>query len=133
MKILLTGSEGFIGSHLTEKLVGLGHNVKAFVLYNSFNSLGWLDTCDNKILENLEIITGDIRDPSGVNEATKNCEVIIHLLALIAIPYSYNSTQTYIDNISGTLNLLQAAKYNIKKFIHIYKRSLWYNKLCSYR
>lgn len=120
MKILLTGSEGFIGSHLTEKLVELGHNVKAFVLYNSFNSLGWLDTCDNKILENLEIITGDIRDPSGVNEAAKNCDVIIHLAALIAIPYSYNSTQTYIDtNISGTLNLLQAArKYNIKKFIH---------------
>lgn len=120
MKILLTGSEGFIGSHLTEKLIKLGYNVKAFVLYNSFNSLGWLDHCDKKILENLEIITGDVRDPHGVNEAVKDCDVIIHLAALIAIPYSYHSTQTYIDtNISGTLNLLQAArKYNIKKFIH---------------
>ena len=120
MKILLTGSEGFIGSHLTEKLIRLGYNVKAFVLYNSFNSLGWLETCDKKFLEDLEVITGDIRDPHGVNEAVKGCDVIIHLAALIAIPYSYHSTQTYIDtNISGTLNLLQAArKYNIKRFIH---------------
>ena len=120
MKILITGSEGFIGSHLTEKLVKLGFKVKAFVLYNSFNSLGWLDHCDPQVIKNLEIFTGDIRDSHGVKEAIKDCEIIIHLAALIAIPYSYHSPETYIDtNIKGTLNLLQAAKEKgISKFIH---------------
>ena len=120
MKILLTGAEGFIGSHLTEKLVSLGFNVKAFVLYNSFNSLGWLDYCDPKIINNLEIFTGDIRDSFGVKEAMKDCDIVIHLAALIAIPYSYYSPETYIDtNIKGTLNLLQASREKeIEKFIH---------------
>ena len=120
MKILITGSEGFIGSHLTEKLVKLGFNVKAFVLYNSFNSLGWLDHCDPKVIKNLEIFTGDIRDSHGVKEAIKDCDTIIHLAALIAIPYSYHSPETYIDtNIKGTLNLLQASREKgIRKFIH---------------
>lgn len=120
MKILLTGSEGFIGSHLTEKLVKLGFEVRAFVLYNSFNSLGWLDYCDPEIIKNLEIFSGDIRDSHGVKEAIKDCDVVIHLAALIAIPYSYYSPETYIDtNIKGTLNLLQAARdRGINKFIH---------------
>ena len=109
MKILITGSEGFIGSHLTEKLVKLGFKVKAFII--SFNSLGWLDHCDPQVINNLEIFTGDIRDSHGVKEAIKDCEIIIHLVALIAIPYSYHSPETYIDtNIKGTLNLLQALK-----------------------
>ena len=111
MKILLTGSEGFIGSHLAEKLIKLGFNVKAFVLYNSFNSLGWLEHCDPDVIKNIEIFIGDIRDSHGVKEALKDCETVIHLAALIAIPYSYYSPETYIDtNIKGTLNLLQAAK-----------------------
>ncbi len=120
MKILLTGSEGFIGSHLTEKLVKLGHKVKCTVLYNSFNNYGWLENIDKKILNEIEICFGDIRDFSFVKKSAKNCEAIIHLAALIGIPYSYTSPKSYIDtNIVGTLNVLEAAKeLNVKKLIH---------------
>lgn len=118
-KILITGADGFIGSHLTEALVRAGHEVKAFVLYNSFNSWGWLDQC-TEIEGQFEIFSGDIRDPHGVKAAVNNVDCIMHLAALIAIPYSYHSPDTYVDtNIKGTLNLLQAARENeIKSFIH---------------
>ena len=113
MKILVTGADGFIGSHLTEKLVRDGHDVRAFTYYNSFNSNGWLDYCSEDIKGNFEIFSGDIRDPFGVNTSVKDCEVIFHLAALIAIPYSYHSPSTYIDtNVNGTLNVLEAAKSN---------------------
>jgi dTDP-glucose 4,6-dehydratase len=119
-KILITGAEGFIGSHLTEYLVREGFNVKAFVLYNSFNSWGWLDTLPKDIKENFEVFCGDIRDPHGVKEAMKNCDTVLHLAALIAIPYSYHSPDTYIEtNIKGTLNVLQAARdLGVKRIIH---------------
>jgi len=113
MKILVTGADGFIGSHLTEKLVRDGHDVRAFTYYNSFNSNVWLDHCSVDTKEIFEIFSGDIRDPFGVNTSVKNCEVIFHLAALIAIPYSYHSPSTYIDtNVNGTLNVLEAAKSN---------------------
>jgi len=120
MKILLTGSEGFIGSHLTEQLVKLGHKVKCTVLYNSFNNYGWLETLDKKVLSNIEICFGDIRDYSFVRKSMKGCEVTMHLAALIGIPYSYVSPKSYIDiNVSGTLNILEATKeLNIGKLIH---------------
>jgi len=119
-KILVTGADGFIGSHLTEELVRRGHKVKAFVLYNSFNSWGWLDNSPREILENLEIFSGDIRDPHGVKTAMAGCDVVMHLAALIAIPYSYHSPDTYVDtNIKGTMNLVQAAKeLGVERFIH---------------
>ncbi len=119
-KILVTGADGFIGSHLTEKLVKRGYSVKAFVYYNSFNNWGWLDHSSKEIKKRLEIFTGDIRDPFGVNKAVKDCNIIFHLAALIAIPYSYHSPATYVDtNINGTLNILQAARANnIEKIIH---------------
>ncbi len=119
-KILVTGADGFIGSHLTEKLVRLGYNVRAFVFYNSFNSWGWLDHSPEEIKENLEIFAGDIRDPHGVRQAMKGCDVVFHLAALISIPYSYHSPDTYIDtNVKGTLNIAQAAReLGISKVIH---------------
>jgi len=119
-KILITGADGFIGSHLTELLVREGYDVKSFVLYNSFGSLGWLDNVDKDVLDNLEIFKGDIRDPNAVRSAVRGCEKILNLAALIAIPYSYYSPDSYVDtNIKGTLNLLQAAKdLNINQFIH---------------
>jgi len=119
-KILVTGSDGFIGSHLTEKLVRQGYQVRAFVFYNSFNSWGWLDHSPKEIKENIEIFAGDIRDPFGVHTAVKGCDIIFHLAALIAIPYSYHSPATYIDtNIKGTLNVMQAGRANnIEKIIH---------------
>ena len=111
MKKLVTGADGFIGSHLTEKLVQQGHKVKAFVYYNSFNSWGWLDTLPKEIMNEVEVFTGDIRDPHGVKEAMKGMEDVYHLAALIAIPFSYHSPDTYVDtNIKGTLNVLQAAR-----------------------
>ena len=118
--ILVTGADGFIGSHLTEELVRKGYKVRAFVLYNSFNSWGWLDTVSKEIRENIEVFSGDIRDPYGVKEAMKGCDVILHLAALIAIPYSYHSPDTYIDtNVKGTLNILQAAReLGVKHVIH---------------
>lgn len=118
--VLVTGADGFIGSHLVETLVKHGFNVKAFVMYNSFNNYGWIDTLDKSIVNQLEIIPGDIRDPFGVNKAIKGCEAIFHLAALIAIPYSYHSPATYIDtNVKGTLNILQGAiDHNVQKVIH---------------
>jgi NAD dependent epimerase/dehydratase len=120
MKILVTGADGFIGSHLTERLLNNGHTVRAFVLYNSFNSWGWLDYAPRKIHDNLEIFPGDVRDPHGVKEAMTGCDVVLHLAALIAIPYSYHSPDTYVDtNVKGTLNILQAAReLGVKKVIH---------------
>jgi dTDP-glucose 4,6-dehydratase len=110
-KVLVTGADGFIGSHLTEILVKAGYDVRAFVYYNSFNSWGWLDTLPENIKKNMEIFSGDIRDPHGVKTALKGCEVIYHLAALIAIPFSYHSPDAYVDtNIKGTLNVLQAAR-----------------------
>lgn len=110
-KILVTGADGFIGSHLVETLVDKGYNVKAFVYYNSFNSWGWLDSFPKEKLEKIEIFTGDIRDPNGVRTAIKGCDVVFHLAALIAIPYSYHSPDSYVDtNIKGTLNVLQACR-----------------------
>lgn len=110
-EILVTGADGFIGSHLTEELVKQGNKVKAFAYYNSFNSWGWLDTLPKDIMEQVEVITGDIRDSNGVKEAMKGVEEVYHLAALIAIPFSYHSPDTYVDtNIKGTLNVLQAAR-----------------------
>ena len=111
MKILITGADGFIGSHLTETLVREGCDVRAFVFYNSFNSYGWLDSCADDVKGKFEVFAGDIRDPFGVKEAMKNCDVVLHLASLIAIPFSYNSPDSYVDtNIKGTLNILQAAR-----------------------
>ena len=119
-KVLVTGADGFIGSHLTETLVRQGFNVKAFVLYNSFNSWGWLDSLSDDVKNNLEVFSGDIRDPNGMRQAMKDCDKVLHLAALIAIPYSYHSPDTYIDtNVKGTLNIIQAARdLNISKVIH---------------
>lgn len=118
--ILVTGADGFIGSHLTEALVRLGFKVRAFVMYNSFNSWGWLDHCSPEVKGQFEIFAGDIRDPHGVKEAMKGCEAVLHLAALIAIPYSYHSPDTYVDtNVKGTLNVLQAAReLGVVRVIH---------------
>jgi len=119
-KILVTGADGFIGSHLTETLVRQGEDVRAFVLYNSFNSWGWLDHAPPEIKRELDIFAGDIRDPHGVLEAMRGCDLVFHLAALISIPYSYHSPDTYIDtNVKGTLNVVQAAKeLGVEKVIH---------------
>lgn len=110
-KVLVTGADGFIGSHLTEHLVRLGADVRAFVYYNSFNSWGWLDEAGEDIKQSLDVFAGDIRDPHGVRTAMKDCDVVMHLAALIAIPYSYHSPDTYVDtNVKGTLNVVQAAR-----------------------
>ncbi|MDW7671642.1 MAG: NAD-dependent 4,6-dehydratase LegB [Bacillota bacterium] len=112
-KVLVTGADGFIGSHLTEELVKQGHQVRAFVCYNSFNSWGWLDTIPKAILAEMEVFPGDIRDPNGVREAVKGTDSVFHLAALIAIPFSYHSPDAYVDtNIKGTLNVLQAARHH---------------------
>ncbi len=118
-KVLVTGSDGFIGSHLTEELVKKGYQVKAFAYYNSFNTWGWLDTLPKEIMENVEVFTGDIRDPNGVRTAMKGIEGVFHLAALIAIPFSYHSPDSYVDtNIKGTLNVLQAARdCNLEKVL----------------
>lgn len=110
-KVLVTGADGFIGSHLVEQLLKQGCDVRAFVFYNSFNSWGWLDSLSSETLKNLDVFSGDIRDPNGVREAMVGCDVVFHLAALIAIPFSYHSPDSYVDtNIKGTLNVLQAAK-----------------------
>lgn len=119
-KILVTGADGFIGSHLTEHLVRMGADVRAFVYYNSFNSWGWLDEADANIKQSLDVFAGDIRDPHGVRTAMKGCDVVMHLAALIAIPYSYHSPDTYVDtNVKGTLNVIQAAReLGIERVVH---------------
>lgn len=110
-KALVTGADGFIGSHLVEKLLNDGYAVKAFTYYNSFNSWGWLDTLPADKLQQIEIFAGDVRDPNGVRTAMKDVDTVFHLAALIAIPYSYHSPDSYVDtNIKGTLNILQAAR-----------------------
>jgi NAD dependent epimerase/dehydratase len=111
MKTLVTGADGFIGSHLVEELIKQGHQVKAFCYYNSFNSWGWLDNFPKELLDQIEVFTGDVRDPNGVRTAMKGCKQVYHLAALIAIPYSYHSPDSYVDtNVKGTLNILQAAR-----------------------
>ena len=110
-KVLVTGADGFIGSHLVEALIREGKQVKAFCYYNSFNSWGWLDNLPKEILDQIEVFTGDIRDPNGVRTAMRGCKEVFHLAALIAIPYSYHSPDSYVDtNVKGTLNVLQAAR-----------------------
>lgn len=110
-KVLVTGADGFIGSHLTESLLEKGYEVKAFAYYNSFNTWGWLDTLAKEKLDQIEVFTGDIRDPNGVRTALKGTDAVFHLAALIAIPFSYHSPDSYVDtNIKGTLNVLQAAR-----------------------
>lgn len=119
-RVLVTGADGFIGSHLVEALVSRGYKVKAFVQYNSFSSWGWLDSISNDILQSIEIFEGDIRDPNGVRTAMADVTSVLHLAALIAIPYSYHSPDTYVaTNVNGTLNVLQAAKqFGIDKVVH---------------
>ena len=119
-KILVTGADGFIGSHLTEALVRAGHDVRAFVYYNSFTSWGWLDHAPPDIRKQLDIFAGDIRDPHGVKTAMKGCDTVMHLAALIAIPYSYHSPDSFVEtNIRGTLNVLQAAReLGVGKVVH---------------
>jgi NAD dependent epimerase/dehydratase len=110
-RILVTGADGFIGSHLTEALVRAGIEVRAFVFYNSFNSWGWLDTIDRELRDGLDVFTGDIRDQGGVRSAMQGCDVVLHLAALISIPFSYHSPEAFVDtNIKGTLNIVQAAR-----------------------
>lgn len=119
-QVLVTGADGFIGSHLTEALVRQGHEVRAFTLYNSFNSWGWLDHCAADVRGKFEVFSGDVRDPNGVRTAMKGCDTVLHLAALIAIPYSYHSPDTYVDtNVKGTLNVLQAARdLGVSRLIH---------------
>ncbi|MEQ9165042.1 MAG: NAD-dependent 4,6-dehydratase LegB, partial [Fulvivirga sp.] len=118
-KVLVTGADGFIGSHLVERLLEEGCNIRAFCFYNSFNTWGWLDALSKEKLELLEIFTGDIRDPNGVRKSMQHLEVVFHLAALIAIPFSYHSPDSYIDtNVKGTLNIIQAAKdYGVEKVL----------------
>lgn len=118
-QVLVTGSDGFIGSHLVEMLLNEGFNVKAFVYYNSFNSWGWLDTFSKDQIRSIEIIAGDIRDPNGVRRAVRGVDTIFHLAALIGIPFSYHSPDLYVDtNIKGTLNVLQASRdENVSKIV----------------
>lgn len=110
-KVLVTGADGFIGSHLVEELIKDGYSVRAFVYYNSFNTWGWLDTFPKNLLDKIEVFPGDVRDPNAVREAMKGMNAVCHLAALIAIPYSYYAPDAYVDtNIKGTLNILQAAR-----------------------
>lgn len=119
-KILVTGADGFIGSHLTEALVRRGESVRAMTLYNSFGSRGWLDTAEKPIRDSIEFFAGDVRDPNCVRNAVKDCDVVFHLAALIAIPYSYYAPASYVEtNVNGTLNVLQAAQdLGVTKIIH---------------
>lgn len=116
--VLVTGADGFIGSHLTELLINAGYEVKALAQYNSFNDWGWLEHTD--CLEEIEVLTGDVRDPHFCNQITKNIDIVFHLAALIAIPYSYQAPDSYLDtNIKGTLNICQASLNNsVKRVIH---------------
>ena len=120
MKILVTGADGFIGSHLTEELVRRGHQVRAFVYYNSFGHWGWLDESPAEIRRELDVFAGDVRDPHGVRTAMQGCDTVLHLAALIGIPYSYHSPDAYVDtNVRGTLNVVQAARdLDVAKVVH---------------
>lgn len=119
-RVLVTGADGFIGSHLVEALVREGVEVRAFVFYNSFNSWGWLDYCADDVRGRFEVFPGDVRDPNGVRTAVKGCDTVLHLAALIAIPFSYQSPDAYVDtNIRGTLNVLQAARdLGVTRVVH---------------
>jgi NAD dependent epimerase/dehydratase len=119
-KLLVTGADGFIGSHLVETLVRAGYDVRAFVMYNSFGSLGWLDQAPDDVKDAFEPVSGDIRDPHGVRHAMRGCDAVLHLAALIAIPYSYHSPDTYLDtNVKGTLNVVQAAReLGVQRVVH---------------
>lgn len=119
-KVLVTGADGFIGSHLVEKLAAQGAQVRAFAFYNSFNSWGWMDSFPKNVLKKVDVFTGDIRDPNGVLTAVKDRDVVFHLAALIGIPFSYHSPDSYVDtNVKGTLNILQAARQcGVKKIVH---------------
>jgi dTDP-glucose 4,6-dehydratase len=118
--VFVTGADGFIGSNIVEGLVKQGYKVKAYILYNSSDSWGWLDTSNQEVKENIEVIYGDVRDYNRVLEAMKGSELVIHLASLIAIPYSYHAPESYIDtNVKGTLNVMQAARnLGIKRVIH---------------
>ena len=120
MKTLVTGADGFIGSHLTEELVRRGHQVRAFVYYNSFGHWGWLDESPEDIRREVEVFAGDVRDPHGVRTAMQGCDLVLHLAALIGIPYSYHSPEAYVDtNVRGTLNVVQAARdLGVRKVVH---------------
>ena len=110
-KVVVTGADGFIGSHLVEALVAHGASVRAFCFYNSFNSWGWLDAVDDAVMAEVDVFTGDVRDPNGVRTALRDADVVMHLAALIGIPFSYHSPDSYVDtNVKGTLNVLQAAR-----------------------
>lgn len=117
-KILVTGADGFIGSHLVEHLAGNGHDVRAFVLYNSFGSRGWLDS--TQLARNVEFVAGDVRDVQSVRAAMRGCQVVLHLAALISIPYSYQAPESYLDtNVRGTMNVLQAARdLEVERVVH---------------
>lgn len=117
--VLVTGADGFIGSHLVERLIQEGCKVRAFCYYNSFNSWGWLDSLPKNILSQIDVFAGDIRDPNGVRTAIKEVDIVFHLAALIAIPFSYHSPDSYIDtNVKGTLNVIQAARdLNIERVL----------------
>ncbi|MFU0823634.1 NAD-dependent 4,6-dehydratase LegB [Clostridium sp.] len=120
-KVLVTGAEGFIGSHLTERLVELGANVTALVQYNSFNNWGWIDTFDKNVKDSINVITGDIREYDNVKRMVKGQQVVMHLAALIAIPYSYLSPMAYVrTNVEGTTNILEACREedNIERIVH---------------
>jgi dTDP-glucose 4,6-dehydratase len=119
-KVLITGADGFIGSHLTEIMVRRGYDVRAFVMYNSFDSWGWLDDVPADIRDNLDVVAADIRDPFAVRDAMQDCDAVLHLAALIAIPFSYRAPQAYVEtNVSGTLNVLQAARdLGLSKVVH---------------
>ena len=130
-RILVTGADGFIGSHLTERLLELGHSVRAFCYYNSFNSWGWLDTLETGKKKQLDVFCGDIRDPNGVKTALEDIDIVFHLAALIAIPFSYHSPDSYVDtNIRGTLNVLQASKDTNVERILITSTSEVYGTAC---
>ncbi|MCR4657342.1 MAG: NAD-dependent 4,6-dehydratase LegB [Lachnospiraceae bacterium] len=118
-KVLITGADGFIGSHLTELLLEKGYDIRAFSFYNSFNNWGWLDTLPKEKMREIEVICGDIRDPNGVRNAVSGTDMVFHLAALIAIPFSYHSPDSYVDtNIKGTLNVLQAARdFSVEKLL----------------
>jgi dTDP-glucose 4,6-dehydratase len=119
-RVLITGADGFIGSHLTEAMVRAGFDVRAFVFYNAFNSWGWLDHCDPDVRGHFEVFAGDVRDAHGVRTAMTSCDAVLHLAALIGIPYSYHSPDTYVDtNVNGTLNVVQAARdLGVSRVVH---------------